>query len=286
MNTTEMDSNGTVRHRIRASMLPSYADCARRTAGKQYGRMIEAAGWKLRALMPSVGAAVGTATHAAVEYVLREKMRTGSPGRVADGLEIALARLREEIAPGAEWDATTPNVLTAEEQIGRLTRAYLPTAEAVQPLAVELSLAATVGPGWELTGHIDLLTIQADLSDLKTGAIRRPYHGQLGAYSLLARSNGHKINKLGTMFVTRVRIKKPQPSPEYTDYEREACERAAFATIKDIQRDVEQFEKSGNPDSFRANNMSLMCSRRYCPAWGTTFCTLHMKGSEDGNPVD
>lgn len=261
---------------IRASMLPSYNDCARRTAAKQYRKDVEAHGFELRKLPPSIGAAVGTAVHKVVESILRGKMETGTPGTLDAGMEKGLASFREEIAPGAEWDATTPNSMAAEEQIKRLASAYLPRVPSVTPEAVELSLEVDSG-GWAVTGHIDLLTAEGRVEDLKTGSIRRPYQAQLGAYSLLARSNGYEVKELGTLFIPRVRPKVPQPMPEWQAYPRGVSEAAAFSTIENIKRDMTAFLADGDPYHLPANPMSLVCSPRYCPAFGTSFCRLHLE---------
>lgn len=274
------------KRRIRSSMLPSWNDCARRTAAKQYGDLIEGAGFELRSLMPSVGAAIGTAVHAAVEHVLRGKLETGTPASIDDGVAVALGALRDEIAPGAEWDETTPNLQTAEFQVRRLAQAYMPLITDIEPAGVELQLSASISDGWELTGKIDLLTRLGALDDLKTGAIRRPYQAQLGSYSILLRSHGHAVTSVGTTFLPRARKSKPQPAPERQTYDRAVCEAAAFATIKEIRRDVEAFEGDGDPFAFRANPMSLMCSPRYCPAHGTSFCKLHIEQENHHGSVD
>jgi hypothetical protein len=35
-----------------------------------------------------------------------------------------------------------------------------------------------------------------------------------------------------------------------------------------------QFNATGDVNCFMANQMSMMCSDKYCPAWGTKFCEL------------
>jgi hypothetical protein len=276
-------------YRIRASALPAWGDCARRTASKLFPDLLRDAGFELRPLFPSIGAAVGTATHAAVEHVLRLLMAdrlTPLDAAASAGVQVAIEKLVEEIAPGAEWDDTTPNLQVAQQQIERLTRAYLPVAAEVEPAAVELELKADLGDGWEFSGHIDLMTVDGHLDDLKTGAIRRPYQAQLGGYSLLAKANGHAVQSVGITFVPRARKSKPQPPAERQRYELATAERAAWSTIQAIKRDVGAFEASGDPFAFTPNPMSLMCSRRYCPAWGTDFCTMHLQREDRETPVD
>lgn len=268
-------------HRIRCSALPSWPDCPRRTAAKTFRKLIERQGFKLRELPPSIGAAVGTATHKVAELVLQHKIDTGSLGAFDDGLEQALAGLSEEISPGAVWDDTTPNLNTAQLQVKSLAKAYYSAVAAkVDPLAVELSLEADAGGGFVLTGHIDLLTVQGWIRDLKTGSVERPYYQQHGGYSLLVRSNNQNgvVNGLAVDWIKRVGKTKPQPAPVEKIYDVQTCERAALDVIGDIKRCVSDFESVGNPGIFVANPMSMMCSDKYCPAWGTDFCPLSTAG--------
>lgn len=269
--------------RIRASMLPGYADCARRAVAKQFHRLVEDQGHELRQLMPSVGAAVGTAVHVIAAHVLRNKMEHGIPGVFADGLTTAMEKFSEEIGPGAEWDDTTPNVMAAQSQIARLAMAYLPLTQEITPVAVELELTAEIQPGWELSGHVDLITSDGRVDDLKTGALPRPYQTQLGGYALLARANGHKVSEVGITFIQRVRGSRIQPPPVRQTFDLDTSQREAMATIQAITRDVDAFEETGKPEVIRANPMSLMCSPKYCPAWGTSFCKMH---SEKPSAVD
>lgn len=261
---------------IRCSMLPAYPDCPRRAAAKQFWPAIQNAGFQVRKLMPSAGAAVGTAVHSAVEHVLKCKIETGELGKVEEGIGIGIDKFREEIAPGAEWDDTTPNGKIAEMQIGRLARAYMMVAADIRPARVEMELRAALQEGWELTGHIDLYTEDGIVDDLKTGALKRPYQAQLGGYSLLCKSHGLPVSGVGTTYIGRCRASSPQTAPDCQNYDMEVSEQAAYHTIQRIIKDVQAFELSGDPHSFPANPMSLMCSNKYCPAWGTAFCKQHM----------
>ena len=56
--------------KLRASMLPSWPDCPRRGAAKQWRHGVNTAGYHLRESRSSVGAAVGTAVHAAAAHFL------------------------------------------------------------------------------------------------------------------------------------------------------------------------------------------------------------------------
>ena len=246
---------------IRASMLPAWNDCPRRAAAKQYRRQIEAAGFPLRQLLPSIGAAIGTAVHAAV---------TG--WRRVGRLESDMTVFHEEISAGAEWDETTPNLQIAVAQIMRMATAA--SALEIHPAEYELPLRASLAEGWDLTGTLDLITANGKIDDLKTGTLVRPYQAQLGAYALLAESNGRTVTDVSTTFVPRVSLKKPQPPAVRHPIDLDTAKRAAWHTAQNIMADVGRFSKSGSPWEFPANPMSLLCSPKYCSAHGTAFCTL------------
>ena len=271
---------------IRASMLPGYADCARRAAAKQWRREIEDAGYELRELRPSVGAAVGTAVHAAAARMLQEKIDTGELGSGKDGIEIAIEAFREETEPGAEWDDTTPNVATAEAQIERLTLAYrLGVARHINPAAVEQAWEVPAGDDFVLTGRCDVITVDGVVRDLKTGALPRPYQAQLGAYSLLARSQDPPIDVSGVAvdFIRRTPKTKPQEPPVTETCDRGVSERAAWSVIERIRQDMSEFRRrladGDEPpeEAFLANPMSMMCRPQFCPAHGTKWCDLGRK---------
>lgn len=261
-------------------MLSAYFDCARRAAAKQFRQEIEAAGFKLRDTLPSVGATFGTSAHSAAEFLFKHKMQTYSDASPSQALDVAMQRFGEETAEGVEWDDTTPSQNTAEFQLRRVVAAVADFSKRVVPQAVELELRADAGDGFELTGHIDLFTVEGVVRDLKTGALHRPYQSQLGAYSLLARSGGLDVQAVAIDWIARTPKTKPQPPVQTESYPLLTCEQAAYATIQRIKRDYQQFRSSGDPWAFPANPMTMMCQAQYCPAHGTPFCTMHLKDKE------
>lgn len=263
---------------IRASMLPSYPDCPRRAVAKQYRRKFEKLGYTFRNLPPSVGAAAGTAVHSGAEQLLRA-LHAGKSITIEQALEPAITGFQEETGKGAIWDDTTPNSNVAIEQIRKMVTAYsqhleMPATINDEP-AVELSLEANAGDGWTLTGHIDLVTATGWVRDTKTGALIRPYHTQLGAYSLLVRSNKIiKVEGAAIDFIQRVGKTKHQPPRVEQTYPVRSCEREAESLIQRIKSDMAAFDGTQSVGCFMANQMSMMCSDKYCPAWGTSFCEL------------
>lgn len=255
-------------------MLPSYFDCARRAAAKQFRKEIEKSGFALRENAPSVGAALGTSGHAGGEYLMRHKLEHGELGSTDDAVEIAIQRFKEETAAEAIWDDTTPNPNVAQFQLRRIVVALADFGKSINPKAVELELRADAGDGFDLTGHIDLVTVEDWVRDWKMGALHRPYESQLGGYSLLTRSAGINVRGTAIDWIARTPKTKPQPPVQTTEYKNDTCERAAWATVQRIKRDVILFRQTGDPWSFPASNMSMMCTAKYCPAHGTKFCDM------------
>lgn len=259
---------------IRASMLSSYMDCNRRAASKSFTDEVLDAGYVLTQLPPSAGAALGTANHAAGEYALQHKIETGTLASFQDSLDFGAEKFGDEIKAGVIWDETTPHKDTALRQMERQLRAYWPIMEQITPIALELNLKADIGDGFVLSGHIDIMTEDKQLRDEKYGAMNRPYQPQMGGYSLLARSNGYDVNGLIIDWTPRVGRNKPQPLSTSIKYDVYECESAAHGLVERIKTDIIRFRE--DPDglwrAFPANPMSMMCTDRYCPAYGTNFC--------------
>lgn len=273
---------------IRASMLPGYSDCTRRAVAKQFKRKFQKIGYEFRELPPSVGSSVGTAVHASTA-ALNLALWRGETPNVSQAVEMAMVAMVEELSTGCIWDATTPNMNTAQGQVQRMTEVYVPrmpltiNGEPAVEIGGEMGLTADCGDGWILTGHPDLIDADRLLEDTKTGAVVRPYQGQLGGYSLLVRSN--KITELagvGMRYIPRMAKGKFQTPPVFTGYSVAQCERNAMGTIQRIKSDMLLFDLSitGNRPqgdlelAFPCNQSSMMCSDKYCPARGTDFCEL------------
>ena len=270
---------------IRCSMLPAWDDCARRTAGRQFAGLLAERGHNLRSLLPSVGASIGTAVHRGAAHLLIARLSGIEEPSNDQCVAVALDALAEQLAPGAIWDTTSPNLQTAFVQVERMLLVYLPTLTDVNPLIVESEMRSTINNEWELSGHVDLFTTSGDLDDLKTGVPPRTYMAQMGGYALNLEANGHQVRRASMVFVRRARLKNktgpiPQPLPVRTEYDLTEAKLTAWRTIQDITRSVDEFEATGDPHCLRANPMSLMCSEKYCSSWDTEFCTVHQKPKE------
>lgn len=271
---------------IRCSALSGYPDCPRRGAARLFWREIEAAGYRLARTVRGVGAAIGTSTHKSAATTLEEKARSGKLPPLSVAQDAAVATLHDELAGEIRYDADrgpTHNARQAEAQTIAMASSYHRiVAPTVEPIAVEERLEAAIAPGLLLTGQPDVVCREpAQVRDLKSGA-RRPGSNtpQLGGYSLLARSNGIDIDSAAIDFVQRVAVNKPQPDPVTNPVAIAPAETAATNIIRHIAGDLATFRKGdperrirpGDPWAFMANPSSILCSPRYCPAFGTDFC--------------
>lgn len=269
---------------VRASSLSSYQDCPRRWAARHLRREIEALGFEVRILPSSIGAAVGSGTHAGAAYLLSEKMASGESGNLTEAEQRALDELEHRIIDeGVIWDDTTGNLNTAQQQTRRMVRAYRThVVPGVHPVAVEQRITKTFAPGWTLSGQADVFEDDV-LHDTKTGTVRRANMPQYGCYSLLRRSprpedgapDGEPVNGIVEDFIRRVSLKPDQPPPERYPYPVEAAEQLAWAVMHRIKADTERFRETGDLWAFMPNPMSQMCSPKYCPAFNTAFCRAH-----------
>jgi hypothetical protein len=273
---------------IRASSLPSYTDCPRRWAARTLSREVIEAGYAINQAQPaSVGASVGTATHSGAAHIMGLKMQTGELGNQTEAEQLALEQFGESVHGGVLWDEATPNMNDAQKQVVRMVKVFRNTiAVKAEPVAVERRLEANVGGGFLLSGQSDLQTIEPGrIRDLKTGRFPRSHYAQLGAYSLLARTaHPEQVTKeVCVDFIQRVPVSKPQPETATEFYDQVVAEQAATSTISRIKSDVDEFRRrlidgDAPPEhAFLANPASMLCSKKWCPAFGSDFCREHKK---------
>jgi hypothetical protein len=271
---------------IRCSALTGYPDCPRRAATRLFWREISAAGFKLRPTLRGIGAAVGTAVHAAAAAVFAEKAHAGRLPPESVALDATKAALDAQIGGvPIQYDGqrgATHNRADAETQALRMTRAYFRSvAPRVDPIVVEERLEAEVSPGLVLSGQPDIVAREPrSVRDLKTGARLGSHAPQIGGYALLARSHALDIDEAAIDWVQRAPVAKPQPDPVSVELRVADAETAAANIIRHIAGDLRTFRYGdaerhilpGDPWAFLANPASMLCSPKYCSAHGTEFC--------------
>lgn len=259
---------------IRASSLTYYTDCMRRSAARMFPADLKEYGYEIRDMPGSIAATVGTATHRALEAGIRFRKDGKAP---LEAMEEAAAEILTAATEGGGllWDKLTKTREDGITQAVRQAEAALSVLPEMKHIEIEGEFKADLEDGFILSGHVDLRgTEEKMILDLKTGTRQRSNIAQYGGYSLLARANGHEVRRLGEIFVPRVSVKRPQPAPTLTDFDIEAAERLAWATVQRIKEDLQRFRNSGgDPWVWIPNPNSMMCSKTYCPVFATSFCT-------------
>lgn len=264
---------------IRASMLPSYQDCPRRSASKQFKQIIIAAGYTLRELPVIVGVAVGNGLHAGVKQQADTFISSGSWGSIDDAIEVGINKYHRDIIDGVDFDNNTVNSNEAEKQIVTQVKSFVyEVTPHIKPIESERKFYSVADKDFEFTGSTDLIDEAGIIDDIKGGARCRPYHAQLGGYALLRRANDlTETSGCRLWHMPRVSTKKSYPGATRIDYDVKLCILSASYTINQIKSNVRSFLKTKSSWAFPANPLSMMCSDKYCPAWGTDFCEFNRK---------
>lgn len=259
---------------IRASSIGAHSDCGARGIASSYRKQVMAAGYELNPTRAHVGAVVGTAVHAAANLSLsaivdNERLRPELPEIESTGIGLF------EESTGhiqTQFDAITPNITEAHRQILAMVRTHYHYVVPVsKPIAVEQRLWCAVGPRVILTGQPD--SIEPGLiQDIKTGR-RTSWMMQVGAYGLLAESNGIKIDAAEIIGIPRPKKNKPVELYRQRTDGRMLHHGAVPAVLNTIDRITENMDRvsAGDP-VLDVNPVSAMCSRHMCTAYGTAFC--------------
>lgn len=260
---------------VRASSTSGYTDCPRRWAARHLRGILYNAGFYLRSLPSSVGAVIGSGTHAAIAFDLEHKMRTGELGRFTDAVDHGIAELEERISQeGVAYDEVSQDKGGAQAQVMRLARVYREdVGSKITPIVVEERMNVRHSTGMLVSGQIDnLLEKPNRLRDVKTGKSRGANHFQYGTYSRILRAHGKPIASIKEDFIGRVRLDREQPRVQSIDYDVDVCEMGAEQVLIRIARDYAAFDRTGDREVFAANPSSRLCGDRTCPAANTSFC--------------
>lgn len=265
---------------IRASMLDGWNDCRRRAAVKQWRKRFVAAGYTdIREPKPSVGAAMGTAVHAAAKGYLLIKRDGVSAALSAEPHVAAVTAFVEEAAGGMTWDATTPSQHSAELAIASMIGEWRSAVEPhVQPKVIEPGMIAAkldADGDFILTGHPDVIDTSNVIEDLKTGKNYWPPHRQLGSYAINEIAHGHPVEGLRVRHITRPSKTGKQKPCETYEYDLASALDFTRDTLHEIMARVKEFTARQDAAVFPANGMSMMCHPSYCPAFATSACAMH-----------
>ena len=202
---------------------------------------------------------------------------TGEAGNKIEAEHKALESLATQVQNGVLWDKEADNLNSAQKQTLSLVSVCRDeVVRNITPIEVEMRLEAKVTNEITLSGQVDV-NVEQGIVDWKSGKLRRFNAAQYGAYSLLAKSHGLDNKSITEIFIPRVRETKPQPKAEYHAYDVPLSENMAISVLKHMDRNLSDFRQTKDPREFLANPSSMLCSAKYCTAWGTEFCKEHKK---------
>ena len=263
---------------IRASYLTGYNDCSRRVAARLFKQTVESMGYVLRDTPKNAGSIIGTGVHAGACSILTEKAGGLDVPHEGAAVDAGVMAVDAEMESGEVlFDDVTKNESDIKKQVHKKILQFNDeVTPEINPVATEERMNAVISDSFILSGQVDWREDGA-IGDLKTGKMQQFNAPQYGAYSLLLRSSGLEVNCINEFYLKVENLSKPNTKAKKTSYDTEQCESMAQATIADMVSDYEKFVATGNRFSFRANPSSLLCSDKYCPAWGTNFCREHEK---------
>lgn len=277
---------------IRASSTSAWPECNLRSAVHSFPKMFQDAGWDLAPGRAVIGAVLGSGYHAGADAALREHM-AGCKMPLSAAQDAAIAEFRRRYAEDTDdrqiiFSTEAPTVADAELQCRRLlARWHTDILPGTRPVVVENRIVAEYRPGILLSGKADLLHLdegpaaRMTVRDHKTSRRRQVpmKHGpQLGCYSLLFRSKGHRTDAAQIDFAHVVRLREPQPPIEPQPVDVIAAEQMAVAVLDQIADNVERFRADGNAARFTCNPSTFLCSARFCRAHGKPVCPATYEG--------
>lgn len=273
---------------LRASALDSWNECPRRAYARMFREDLNDRGVPVDNFRPNYNTLVGSCVHTLAAHSAK-----GRKEQVADWFASQRQGIEQE-GTIIESTDTVDGWNDAHEQATRILRkiskhpAIKQMREGSEDLLVENQMRHEF-PSLTLTGRADLFNKDSGtLLDVKCSAKNKaPRHdAQLGAYSLLLHYDKKwETKRSAIVWMPVVKLSKPQPDPVEVEYSPAATMNHAVVTAGEARRIIEQAhakaEKHGREvqgGDLPANPNSQMCSKKFCPAFGTSFCPAHPRG--------
>jgi hypothetical protein len=240
---------------------------ARKKMDSEFRDAMEANGHShQRPYIQSIAAKMGTASHKGCEVSLLS-IAGGSKYKLDDSLQASIENLREKKGE-IEFDNYTSNLLKAERKvIENLKIFHGEKIETIDPMKVEKRYSKEIGEGFVLSAQLDVIEYNGNIVDHKFGKLSAAgYMSQLGV--------GFMVSPDAVGDSARIIQIKNQNKIESVDclINRKNATALAFQQLKKIIKQTKDYLKTGNPDSFEFNPGCMLCSEKYCSAFGTNFC--------------
>lgn len=218
---------------------------------------------------PGVAAAIGTATHKAVEANLRSKMDTGALLPLEAVQQAARDTMENTWAGGVQLDPEEPadKGAAVDQAVALATLHHKEIAPTIAPVALERPFGVDACDGVTLTGHIDVQEANA-ITDNKTigktpSAIKGDHLNQVKLYAIGALTNDGKL-PASVRVDYLVKTKTPKAVRLAEPMTREIAQ-AALDRLKLQARVIKRATETG--DFLPAPADGWSCSERWCGYW-------------------
>lgn len=274
--------------------MPTMHDCERRAFGKRFIEDLMDLGLvpykeKSESSIESIAQRIGKSVHSTVEAGLRAKQE----GRVVDTdtlQAVALDVLHKGDDPDEARqielvvDFDIKGITSVEEAEKAVKKLVVPCAEVISkcdPLEIEPEIVVAPDwlPNWTLRIHPDFITTNHDLHDVKTVKTLNmipSYHAQLGTYAAGYMATGMEIRRLVVDAIQKPGKTTDCPPAMQIEYPLQASVDLAVDILREFTEKADTFFGEGitEPRLFRANPQSNLCSKRFCPLFGTKACEV------------
>lgn len=256
---------------IYSSSISGWPDCQRRTILRPLKKELESLGYEFNSTGYGIPAVVGTSVHKSMEVALSERLPEPD---CTDASVQELNRIVREEQP--EWDDISPCLTHAEKQVIRMSKVWyyriLPEIEDSE-VQTEQRYEGNLR-GHKLSGKPDIIT-EHTIRDLKTGRSVASSIYQLGAYALLVdKTDAKETSVLFIDQLKRTALNRDQEAPTHLKIDPNIAKEESKMILLEMCCKADEFLKVEYPTIFTANPSSNLCKRKYCPAYGTDWCSI------------
>lgn len=220
---------------------------------------------------PAAAAAIGIATHKAIEANLASKLNNGALLPLEAIQQTARDAVENEWTAGVQIDADDPMDKGAaiDESVALATVHHEQVAPGIEPVAVEEPFGVKAGRGVKLTGHIDVLEADA-VRDSKTigqtpSAMKRDHYNQAQLYAVGVLVNKGALPKQIKVDYL-VKLKREKKALTLVAPVTEESAQLALDRLSVTARVIKQAIKTG--DFLPAPADGWACNEKWCGYWG------------------
>lgn len=240
----------------------------------------------------SVAQRIGKAIHKAVEHGLKHKLNTGEILGEAALLTVAIECFLcgdNELPTEPEYDDGKSafwchrNKHAAITFIVKAIPETVAIVEKIQPALIEdeIEIELECLPGWKIKVHPDVVDIDGFVHDVKTLKYltdKVHHQAQLGLYAVALSEKGHGINGACVDAIEKGTKGGEQKPAATFHYNVQACADHAIDLITNFARKVDHYFATKQSERttriFKRNTQSTLCSKRWCPVFGTEACPV------------